>query len=203
MSRRPTVIAAAGLVTLVLGAGTTFAALGAGPSGADTKKAPPPPTAAAPAAPAPGDLAGGAVHVPDGHQALAVSLEPVPGGAGLAAAGDHVDVFAADTFKDDKGNETHAVKMVLQGIEVLKVTAGAPATPVPPTAGSSSQSSASQAVSLTAGPTVFVLAVTPPEAEKIIYHAAFQKLWFSLVPAGQAPSGPTAGVVDLTALAAS
>jgi hypothetical protein len=49
---------------------------------------------------------------------------------------------------------------------------------------------------------VFVLAVTPAEAEKVIYHAAFEKLWFSLVPAGQAPSGPTPGVVDLSAMAA-
>lgn len=160
MQRRSTTILLIGALTLILGAAVTFAAI-RGP-----KRASAAPTQLQ-TSPNPG------FAIPEGKQAIAVALDPVAGTNGIAKAGSRVNVFAAITTKDDKGVSEHAARMVLQGIEVLRVGA-AGLTPV-------------DAKAAADGSTIFVLAVSPTQAEKIVFHGAFSKLWFSVVPAGQKP----------------
>ena len=179
MQRRSTTILLIGALTLVLGAAVTFAAV-RGPRKADAA-APTQVHAAPPTAGEPGGFV-----IPEGKQAIAVALDPVAGTNGIAKAGSRVNVFAAITAKDDKGASEHAARMVLQGIEVLKIAAGG-LTPA-------SAATAEDAPAAPHGTTLFVLAVTPAQAEKIVYHGAFSKLWFSVVPAGQKPVPSTPGV---------
>jgi Flp pilus assembly protein CpaB len=182
MQRRSTTIFLIGLLTLVLGAATTFAAVrgpkrAAADTGAKSRNS-------TRAQVAPGQPAN--FTIPEGKQALAVALDTVAGTAGTAVKGSHVDVFAAVTVKPAKTGdpETHATRMVLQDVEVLTVDNG---TTLPGT---------NNAVDK-AGPnatTTFVLAVTPAQAESIVYHASFSKLWFSVLPANAKPVAPTAGI---------
>jgi pilus assembly protein CpaB len=116
----------------------------------------------------------GTVLIPAGKRALALDLEPVSGVAGFVGAGDRVDVYSVA-----KNGGTPGVRLILQGVEVLNVNgAGLPTAQGQPT-----------------GPNlVYLLAVTPAEAERLIYLTEFEKLYFDLVPAEEAPvSTPGAG----------
>ena len=118
----------------------------------------------------------GTVVIPPGKRALALELAPLPAVAGFAGAGDHVDVYAVTTGQDAA---SRAVHLVLQGVEVLSVngTGLAPAQGQP------------------TGPDfVYLLAVTPTEAERLIYLSEFEKLYFDLVAKGEPPvATPGAG----------
>ncbi len=118
----------------------------------------------------------GTVHIPTGKTALAVQMENVPGVAGFAGAGDRINVYGA---AENAGAEGAArVQLVMQGVEVLKVNG----TNLPPAQGQPD------------GPNlVFLLAVSPAEAERLVYLVTFEKLYFSLVPKDQAPVPPTPG----------
>ena len=126
----------------------------------------------------------GTVVVPPGKRALAVQLAPVPGIAGFAGAGDQIDVYSVSKGAD--GGPT-GVRLILQGVGVLNVNgAGLP----------SAQGQADGT------PLVYLLAVTPPEAERLIYLTEFDALYFDLIPKGEPPvatpgAGPTQALAAL------
>jgi len=110
----------------------------------------------------------GTIVIPPGKRALALEMQPVPGVAGFVGTGDRIDVYGVA-----KGEATPpAVRLILQGIDVLNVNgAGLPLAQGQP-----------------GGPNlVYLLAVTPGDAERLIYLGEYQKLYFDLVPKGEAP----------------
>ena len=108
----------------------------------------------------------GTVVVPAGKRALALDLQPVPGIAGFAGAGDRVDVYGVSRGE----GSAPGVRLVLQGVDVLNVNgAGLPSAQGQP--GSPNL--------------IYLLAVTPAEAERLIYLSEFEKLYFDLVPRGE------------------
>ena len=111
----------------------------------------------------------GTVVIPPGKRALALELEPVPGVAGFVGAGDRVDVYGV-AQGDDAGPSR--VQLVLQAVEVLNVNGlGLPVA----------QGQAD-------GPgLVYLLAVTPNEAERLIFLTEFNKLYFDLVAKDEPP----------------
>ncbi len=116
----------------------------------------------------------GTVQIPAGKRALALELEAVPGVAGFVGAGDLVDIYSVTSSE----SATPGVKLVLQGAEVLNVNG----TGLPSVQGQSG------------GSFVYLLAVTPQEAERLIYLTEFEKLYFDLIPKGEgAVSTPGAG----------
>jgi Flp pilus assembly protein CpaB len=176
MQRRSTTIFVIGALTLVLGAATTLMALRGNNAAADTGKA----KVGTVAAPVPGQPTG--FTIPQGKQAMAVALDAVAGTAGTASKGSHIDVYAAVTLKPGKAGdpETHAARLLIQDVEVLAVNSG---TSLPGDKATTPTST-----------TTYVLAVTPTQAEKIVFHASFSKLWFSVLPAGAKPVPATPGV---------
>jgi Flp pilus assembly protein CpaB len=182
MSRRSTPLIGLGAAALAIGAAATFAAL-------RSDDAPSRVNAATGNGQADGADVAGVVDfkIPEGRQALAVALDPVAGTAGVARAGSHIDVFAAVTRKDDQGRNDNAARMLIQNVEVLRVDTGAGIA-------NAANAVTSETPTAPAGTTVFVLAVTPAQAEKLVYHAAFSRLWFSVMPSGQKPVPPTPGV---------
>jgi Flp pilus assembly protein CpaB len=117
----------------------------------------------------------GTVKIPDGKTALALQLGNVPGVSGFAGAGDKVDVYSVTKNAPNKGTATH---LVLQGVDVLNVNGTTlAANPGQPS-----------------GPgLVFLLAVTPSQAEHLIYLSSFEQLYFSLLPKNGAPAVSTPG----------
>jgi pilus assembly protein CpaB len=123
----------------------------------------------------------GTLAVPPGKRALTLELQPVAGIAGFAGAGDRIDVYGVA-----HGDGAPAgVRLVLQGVEVLNVNgSGLPTAQGQPS-----------------GPNlVYLLAVTPADAERLIYLSEFEKLYFDLVPRGEGPV-TTPGVGAAGALA--
>ena len=110
----------------------------------------------------------GTVQIPAGKRALALELQPVAGVAGFVGAGDRIDIYGV---ADGTRGSPRGVHLVLQSVEVLNVNGtGLPATQGQPN-----------------GPNlVYLLAVTPAEAERLIYLTSFEDLYFDLVPSGEA-----------------
>ena len=89
--------------------------------------------------------------------------------AGFAGTGDRVDVFGVSQGTEAGGSR---VQLVMQAVEVLNVNG----TGLPAVQG------------MADGPSlVYLLAVTPGEAERLIYLGEFAKLYFDLVPKDEPP----------------
>lgn len=119
----------------------------------------------------------GTLKIPQGKTALAVQLANVPGVAGFAGAGDRINVYSVvKSSPETRG--APAVRLVMQNTEVLNVNGATLA--------------ASQGQPGGAG-LVYLLAVTADQAERLVYLASFEQLYFSLVSKDQAPVAGTAG----------
>ncbi|MEA2716300.1 MAG: pilus assembly protein CpaB [Actinomycetota bacterium] len=128
----------------------------------------------------------GTLKIPEGKTALALELSNVPGVAGFAGAGDRINVYAVVKSSAEAGGSS-SVKLIMQNTEVLNVNgttlAAAPGQP---------------------GGTglVYLLAVSPVEAERLVYLTSFESLYFSLVSKDQPAIGDTPGSSNLDALKA-
>lgn len=124
----------------------------------------------------------GTIVIPPGKRALALEMQPVPGVAGFAGAGDRVDVYGVA-----KGGDTPpSVRLVLQGVDVLNVNG----TGLPSAQGQPGSPDL-----------IYLVAVTPVDAERLIYLSEFDKLYFDLVPKDEGPV-KTPGIGPAGALAA-
>ena len=116
----------------------------------------------------------GKLRIPDGKTALALQLGWVQGVGGFVASGDRIDIFGV--AKDGPG--APSAKLIMQNTEVLNVNVSA--------------QTVGQAVNTDTKP-IFVLAVTPQEAERLVYLTTFQQLYFSLVSKDAPAAAPTPG----------
>jgi len=123
----------------------------------------------------------GTLKIPEGKNALAVQLANVPGVAGFAGAGDHINIFG---LQKDSPQGPQA-KLIMQNVEVLNVNGAS-------LAGTQGQPGGAGLV--------YLLAVDPAAAEQIVYLTSFQDLYFSLVAKDQIPVGSTPGVNQQQAL---
>jgi pilus assembly protein CpaB len=127
----------------------------------------------------------GTLTIPDGKTALALAMANVPGVAGFAGAGDHINIYGVVKPNDDPKNPQGAAHLILQNTEVLNVngTTLAAAQGQPGGAG-----------------LVYLVAVSPTEAEHLIYLASLESLYFTLVSKDSTPVGPTPGATIADAL---
>ena len=111
--------------------------------------------------------------IPKDKMAVAVQLPTVPGVAGFVKAHDKVDLFGlvkAGSPPPKAGlTPPPAAKLILSNVEVLYVSAtqvGQNATNTPATL-------------------TFVLALSPADAEQVVYFQSFESLYMSLARADQ------------------
>jgi Flp pilus assembly protein CpaB len=119
----------------------------------------------------------GTLKIPEGKTALALELSNVPGVAGFAGAGDRINIYGVVKSSPDNGGSA-SVKLIMQNTEVLNVNGTVlAATPGQP------------------GGTglVYLLAVSPVEAERLVYLTSFESLYFSLVSKDAPAVGETPG----------
>jgi len=120
----------------------------------------------------------GTLKIPDGKTAVAIQMANVPGVAGFAGAGDRVDVFGVVKPGSDVKQAAGGAKLILQNTEVLNVNGTTLAAAQGQPGGTG---------------LVYLLAVTAPEAERLIYLTTFEQLYFSLVAKDAAPVPGTPG----------
>lgn len=119
----------------------------------------------------------GTLKIPDGKTALAVQLNNVPGVAGFAGAGDKIDIYGV-VKPGAPSMPAGQAKLILQNTEVLNVNGTALAAAQGQPGGTG---------------LVYLLAVTPAEAEKLVYLTTFEQLYFSLVAKDAPVVGATPG----------
>lgn len=119
------------------------------------------------------------LYIPEGRIALALEMAHASGVAGFAGAGDRLDIFAlAESASAAPGAAGPGARLIFQGVEILNVN-GLPMAPIQGQPG---------------GPNLlFLLAVTPAQAERLVYLTTFEQLYFSLVPKNQPPVSATPG----------
>lgn len=120
----------------------------------------------------------GTLNIPEGKTALALQLANVPGVAGFAGAGDHINIYGVVKPGDDPKNPNGAAHLIMQNTEVLNVN-GATLVATQGQPGGTGL--------------VYLLAVDPAQAEHLIYLASFESLYFSLVSKDAAPVAATPG----------
>lgn len=151
--KRSTILVAVGAGVFVVGSGLAALATHDSGGGSENKQAAVtttiPPTGlatAAAAAPAPSFV------IPDGKQAIAVSMPAVAGVNGYAKSGDYVNVYGALKTQG-------AARLILQKVEVLSVTAPPPGVE---------------------GNSTYVLAVNTTDAEAVVFLTKFQDTYLTL-----------------------
>ncbi|MDQ3897177.1 MAG: Flp pilus assembly protein CpaB [Actinomycetota bacterium] len=120
----------------------------------------------------------GTLKIPDGKTALALQLANVPGVAGFAGAGDQINVYGVVKPGSDPKQPAGMAHLIMQNTEVLNVIGATLAATQGQPGGTG---------------LVYLLAVTPAEAERLIYLSTFEQLYFSLVSKDAAPVGATPG----------
>lgn len=127
----------------------------------------------------------GTLKIPAGKTALALQMSNVPGVAGFAGAGDHINIYGLMKPDGSANNAGGQAKLIMQNVEVLNVNGTTLVNNQGQPGGSG---------------LVFLLAVNPAEAEQLVYLTSFQDLYFALAAKDQPPVDGTPGVAGRDAL---
>lgn len=127
--------------------------------------------------------AGIAFRIPKGMVAVAIPVDDIVGVGGQISIGDKVTLIA--TFSPGPGGPDTS-RVLLQNIEVLATSASSGAS------GSAQKTGLSQGGSGLAKRTV-TLAVSAPDAEKLVLSEEKGHVWLTLQPAGEGQSSQTSG----------
>lgn len=154
---------------------------------------------------------GDAIKVPDGKQALAMSIPFTNAGGGYVGPGDHVNLYALVGKQNGivtplcgtglcPGTDPKATQatsqLVLANVQILDVSqqvAPGTVTNVQPTAGQTARA-AEVLPSVT-----YLMALDASQAEKAIFFSRYGEMYLSLVPKGQ-PDSTTGGRDQTNAL---
>lgn len=141
----------------------------------------------------------GVLPIPPDKQAISVEVDIPPGVGGFVQPGDRVSLIAqlSITGRAAGGATAQAtvVKYLLQGIDVLAV-----GQRVVTVAGAQRQAGAAPATGRQASRVLMTLALTPAQAEQLVFAILNGELYFTLLPEGQKPvktPGRTAGNILL------
>jgi pilus assembly protein CpaB len=123
-----------------------------------------------------GDVPGGALAIPEGMEAITVSLDASRGVAGAINSGDHVTIYS--TFKDapTKGAEKETVTAVLVPTAELLAVYRPLATS---TFGGDEASSPGEQLP---GSLTVTVALTPEDAHHFVFSMESGTVWFGLLP---------------------
>lgn len=123
-----------------------------------------------------GNVPGGALAIPEGMEAITVSLDASRGVAGAITAGDHVTIYS--TFRDAPGkgaaNETFTVVLVptAELLAVFRPLADS-------TFGGGDEPTSSEQLP---GSLAVTVALTPEDAQHFVFSMETGSVWFGLLP---------------------
>lgn len=137
----------------------------------------------------PSTLRAGAITIPEGRQAVAITVDTTAGGGGYAGAGDHVDLYTVIQPDAPGSPVSPMTKLLIADVEVLDVSNEI----APRRASSTTTEETTVAPRTTSGQITLLLALTPKEAEQAIFATNFNSVWFTVLPKG-APKSSTDGV---------
>ena len=128
-------------------------------------------------------LGQGSIKIPEGKQAIALTVDTTAGGAGYAGPGDHVNVYAFIPASSPGAPTSPYAELLVSDVEVLDVS-----QEISPRRASTDATDTSASGQLT-----LLLAVDAQQAEQVVFADGANELWFTILPEGQGPSS-TGGV---------
>lgn len=135
--------------------------------------------------------------VPDGYVAVSLPAAGVRGLSGLLRPGDFVAVMG--TFEPDGGLEEARTKIVLRKARVLaidrNVTPGTTGSGAPAQEGGGGVLGGGSESSAVVEPGSITLALTPAEAEKLVFSQEEGKVWLALIASSATEVPATTGQV--------
>jgi Flp pilus assembly protein CpaB len=129
-------------------------------------------------------LGQGSIKIPEGKQAIALSVDITAGGAGYAGPGDRVNVYAFVAAGAPGAPSSPYSQLLVSDVEVLDVSREI-LTP--------RRAANGEAQGSTGGQLTLLLALDAQQAEAAVFAANANTLWFTLLPEDQGPS-ETGGV---------
>lgn len=123
-------------------------------------------------------LGQGSIKIPEGKQAIALSVDVTAGGAGYAGPGDRVNVYAFVAPGAPGAPTSPYSQLLVSDVEVLDVS-----REITPRRASNGEPQGS-----TGGQLTLLLALDAQQAEAAIFAANANTLWFTLLPEDQGPS---------------
>ncbi len=136
-----------------------------------------------------GELPGGAIGIPKGMVAVTVALDGPQGGGGVVQRGDHVTLYA--TFESVQVNTTassiQAIVHAAQSAASTKQDIGDfTVTLVPDVQVLSVNNPSVESGTTSTGIVILTLALTPQDAQAVVFAQEKGKVWTALLPPGQA-----------------
>jgi pilus assembly protein CpaB len=126
-----------------------------------------------------GDVPGGALAIPEGMEAITVSLDAPRGVAGAINSGDHVTIYS--TFKNVSGNV--AAEVANETVTVVLVpTAELLAVYRPLASATFGSDEATTAGEQLPGSMTVTVALTPEDAQHFVFSMESGSVWFGLLP---------------------
>lgn len=138
--------------------------------------------------------AGLAYKIPDNLRAISIAVDEVIGVAGMIRPGDHVDIIATLSFPSYPGatEESVITRVLLQNVEVLAVggeITGIEAEEEEEKAEGGLRETKKQEPAKR----TITLAVSSPDAEKLVFAEEEGSVWLTLLPATEAETVSTGG----------
>jgi Flp pilus assembly protein CpaB len=124
---------------------------------------------------------GGALGIPEGHEAVTFAMDLASAGGGVVKRGDHITIRAAfDASRRSQASSEDLVVTVVPDVQVLKVVQGAVS------AGNSESR------------VLLTMALKPADAAKVIFAQQKGVVWLTLLPPDQRGQDvPPTGLLDL------
>jgi len=136
---------------------------------------------------APGQV-GSSLPIPAGRQAISVQVAIPPGVAGFIKQGDTVSVIAQLTVPLGVNKTVPKVQYLLQNVQVLAVGQQVVVT--------GQQGKQQQQQQQVQNQVLLTLAVTPRDAEKLVFGTLQGQIYFTIVPKGQGPTATPGRIAD-------
>ncbi|MGH9083868.1 MAG: Flp pilus assembly protein CpaB [Acidimicrobiales bacterium] len=127
-------------------------------------------------------------QIPEGHEAVAVQIDFVPGGAGYINPGDRINLYGL--YNTPTGDRpAPRAELLLTNVEVLDVDLS-----IAPRRGTAATDPNQPAAQRASGSAVtYLLALRTDDAEKVIFTTEFASFYASLTADEAPPAGPTEG----------
>lgn len=129
-------------------------------------------------------------EIPEGHEAVAVQIDFVAGGAGYVNPGDRINLYGLYTAAGN-GRPVPRAELLLTNVEVLDVDLTIPARRG--TGGAATDPSQTPSQRASGSTVTYLLALRTDDAEKVIYTTEFASFYATLTADDAPPAGPTPG----------
>jgi Flp pilus assembly protein CpaB len=111
---------------------------------------------------------GGALGIPEGHEAVTFSMDLASAGGGVVKRGDHITIYAAfDASRRSQASNEDLVVTVVPDVQVLKVVQG------------------TISANNNEGQVLLTMALRPGDAAKVIFAQQKGVVWLALLPPNQ------------------